>query len=168
MLVHVHPSSGVPLYLQIESQLKTPSPLALSSPATRCCPVRQLAAEQASTPTPSPAPIKILNGMESSAPFPAVDVRRRKHPGLLKSEKCAPASLRHAARRRRNAAPPHSGGHFEARQRIAATVRRRQISEWAILTENLAKHYGKLAAVDGLDLHVPKGSVMISRPRWCR
>lgn len=33
------------------------------------------------------------------------------------------------------------------------------MSEWAILTESLAKHYGKLAAVDGLDLHVPKGSV---------
>jgi ABC-2 type transport system ATP-binding protein len=33
------------------------------------------------------------------------------------------------------------------------------MSEWAILTENLAKHYGKLPAVDGLDLHVPKGSV---------
>lgn len=33
------------------------------------------------------------------------------------------------------------------------------MSEWAILTENLAKRYGMLPAVNGLNLHVPKGSV---------
>lgn len=33
------------------------------------------------------------------------------------------------------------------------------MSEWAILTENLAKRYGTLPAVNGLNLHVPKGSV---------
>lgn len=33
------------------------------------------------------------------------------------------------------------------------------MNEWAVETANLSKHYASLHALDGLDIHVPKGSV---------
>lgn len=88
MLVHVHPSSGVPLYLQIESQLKNAIAAGALKPGDALLPVRKLAAELRINPNTVAHAYQNLerDGVIRTVPGGGTYVAENT-PGLLKSEK---------------------------------------------------------------------------------
>jgi GntR family transcriptional regulator len=88
MLVHVHPSSGVPLYLQIESQLKHAIAAGALKPGDALLPVRKLAAELRINPNTVARAYQNLerDGAIRTVPGGGTYVAENT-PGLLKSEK---------------------------------------------------------------------------------
>lgn len=88
MLVHVHPSSGVPLYLQIESQLKNAIAAGALKPGDALLPVRKLAAELRINPNTVARAYQNLerDGVIRTVPGGGSYVAENT-PGLLKSEK---------------------------------------------------------------------------------
>lgn len=88
MLVHVHPSSGVPLYLQIESQLKNAIAAGALKPGDALLPVRKLAAELRINPNTVARAYQNLerDGVIRTVPGGGTYVAENT-PGLLKSEK---------------------------------------------------------------------------------
>jgi GntR family transcriptional regulator len=88
MLVHVHPSSGVPLYLQIESQLKNAIAAGALKPGDALLPVRKLAAELRINPNTVARAYQNLerDGVIHAVPGGGTYVAENT-PGLLKSEK---------------------------------------------------------------------------------
>src|SRR5487761_1469799 len=88
MLVHVHPASGVPLYLQIESQLKHAIAAGALQPGNALLPVRKLASELRVNPNTVARAYQNLerDGVIRTVPGGGTFVAENV-PGLLKSEK---------------------------------------------------------------------------------
>ncbi|MGC1784227.1 MAG: GntR family transcriptional regulator [Acidobacteriaceae bacterium] len=88
MLVHVHPASGVPLYLQIESQLKHAIAAGALKSGDALLPVRKLAAELRVNPNTVARAYQNLerDGVIRTVPGSGTYVAENM-PGLLKSEK---------------------------------------------------------------------------------
>ena len=88
MLVHVHPASGVPLYLQIESQLKHAIAAGALKPGEALLPVRKLATELRINPNTVARAYQNLerDGVIRTVPGGGTYVAENT-PGLLKSEK---------------------------------------------------------------------------------
>lgn len=88
MLVHVHPSSGVPLYLQIESQLKHAIAAGALKSGDALLPVRKLAVEIRVNPNTVARAYQNLerDGIIRTVPGGGTYVAESS-PGLLKSEK---------------------------------------------------------------------------------
>lgn len=88
MLVHVHPSSGVPLYLQIESQLKHGIAAGALKSGDALLPVRKLAAEIRVNPNTVARAYQNLerDGVIRTVPGGGTYVAENT-PGLLKVEK---------------------------------------------------------------------------------
>jgi GntR family transcriptional regulator len=88
MIVHVNPGSGVPLYLQIESQLKHAIAAGALKPGEAILPVRKLAAELRINPNTVARAYQNLerDGVIRTVPGGGTYVAEGT-PGLLKSEK---------------------------------------------------------------------------------
>lgn len=88
MLVHVHPASGVPLYLQIESQLKHAIAAGALKAGDALLPVRKLATELRVNPNTVARAYQNLerDGVIRTVPGSGTYVAENT-PGLLKSEK---------------------------------------------------------------------------------
>ena len=88
MLVHVHPASGVPLYLQIESQLKHAIAAGALKAGDSLLPVRKLATELRVNPNTVARAYQNLerDGVIRTVPGGGTYVAENT-PGLLKSEK---------------------------------------------------------------------------------
>lgn len=88
MIVHVHPSSGVPIYLQIESQLKHAIAAGALKSGEALLPVRKLAAELCVNPNTVARAYQNLerDGVIRTTPGSGTFVAENT-PGLLKSEK---------------------------------------------------------------------------------
>jgi GntR family transcriptional regulator len=88
MLVHVHPASGVPLYLQIESQLKHAIAAGALKAGDALLPVRKLATELRVNPNTVARAYQNLerDGVIRAVPGGGTYVAENT-PGLLKSEK---------------------------------------------------------------------------------
>jgi len=69
MLFHVNPSSGVPIYAQIEIQVKNAIAAGAVKQGHALPSVRKLAAELGINPTTPHARIRIWSAMASSPPF---------------------------------------------------------------------------------------------------
>lgn len=88
MLIHVHPASGVPLYLQIEAQLKHAIAAGALKPGDALLPVRKLAAELRINPNTVARAYQNLerDGVIRTVPGGGTYAAHGT-PGLLKSEK---------------------------------------------------------------------------------
>ena len=88
MLVHVHPASGVPIYLQIESQLKHATAAGALKVGDALLPVRKLATELRVNPNTVARAYQNLerDGVVRTVPGGGTYVAENT-PGLLKSEK---------------------------------------------------------------------------------
>ena len=88
MLVHIHPASGVPLYLQIESQLKHAIAAGALKAGDSLLPVRKLATELRVNPNTVARAYQNLerDGVIRTIPGGGTYVAENT-PGLLKSEK---------------------------------------------------------------------------------
>lgn len=89
MIVHVHPGSGVPLYLQIESQLKHAIAAGALKPGETILPVRKLAAQLRINPNTVARAYQNLerDGVIRTVPGGGTYVAEGTMSGLLKSEK---------------------------------------------------------------------------------
>ena len=161
MLLHLNPSSGVPVYLQLEAQVKQAVAAGALRTGEALPSTRKLAAELRINPNTVARAYQDLerDGVTRSVPGGGTFVADGL-PGLLEKRKSeASAAARTAVGGGRAATAADARRDHEIAGRRARQTGRPTMSEAAILTEGLSKSFGTQAAVSNLNLRIQPGAV---------